>query len=152
MRRKAAFILGALILGALATYGVFVSWGYTSVQLAIARSGGVFPSPEEGMRSLVEGGYEGLERIEIRYAGPNSPDGLQPHVWYVIADVWARSRADGSPVANRFRDHDNPGSFFLETQEGWVHVPEGAFPELVGLWMTLFGLAGEGSPVPSHPM
>lgn len=41
-----------------------------------------------------------------------------------------------------------PSSF--NTKEGWVHMPEGAFPELIGFWMEVFGLAGPGSSQPTH--
>jgi hypothetical protein len=33
--------------------------------------------------------------------------------------------------------------------KGWVHVPEGAFPEFIGFWMEVFGWAGEGQSTPS---
>ncbi len=132
-------------------FGVLLSLIYTTSQLALARSDGAYPSAEEGMRALIARGYRNVQDVEIHYAGPNSSDGSQPHVWYVMAEVWAQSRADGSPVGHGVRLSDNPGSFFLETKEGWVHVPEGALPELVGFWMKVFGLAGQGSAVPSHP-
>jgi hypothetical protein len=135
-----------------AAYGVFLLWGYTSVQLQMARAQGIYASAEEGMRDRVARSYRAVERMEIRYAGPDSFAGIQPHVWFVIAEVWAEARGDGVPVGSAGRSSDIPGSFFLETREGWVHVPEGAFPEVVGLGMSLFGLAGEGSPVPSHPL
>ena len=42
-----------------------------------------------------------------------------------------------------------PGSFFLQTKQGWVHVGEGAFPTFVGRWMKIFGMAGPGETTPS---
>jgi hypothetical protein len=134
-----------------AAYGMFLLWGYTNVQLWMARSQGIYASAEEGMRDLVARGYRGVQRMEIHYAGPDSPAGIQAHVWFVIAEVWAEARGDGVPAGGGGRASDIPGSFFLETRDGWVHVPEGAFPEIVGLGMSLYGLAGEGSSIPSHP-
>jgi hypothetical protein len=116
-------------------------------KLAIARSEGVYSSPEQGMRAIADRHYLGMTEFDILYAGPNSFDGSQPHIWYVIAEIRASTRADGSEMGRN--GCDAPGSFFLETRDGWVHVPEGAFPELVGFWMKVFGWAGPGQAVPS---
>lgn len=89
------------------------------------------------MHMRVTESWVDIEKVEIVYAGTNSFDGSSPHVWYVIADVRAASRGDGKPVHPR--GYDSAGSFFLRVQDGWVHVPEGRFPELVGLGMQLFG-------------
>jgi len=123
------------------------AWSYTSLQLAPARSQGVYPSAEEGMRQLLETGYIGITRLDILYAGPDSSTGRQPHVWYVMAEVRATRRAEGPQLG----DHvcDVPGLFFIQTSGGWVQMPEAAFPELVGLWMNVFGLAGPGQSTPS---
>ncbi len=129
----------------------FSSWVYTSLKLRAARGGGVFASAEAGMRALAASGYREPREVEIVYAGPNSFDGSSPHVWYVIACVWAERRVDGTPVGNSTRPYDQPGYFFLNTTDGWVHVSEGAFPEFMGFWMRVFGLAGPGSATASHP-
>ena len=126
---------------------VLAVWGYTSAQLALAHARGVYATAEEGMRSLLDRGYVGITRADIRYAGPNSFNASQPHVWYVIAEVRASRRRDGSLLGAR--GCDAPGSFFLGTKQGWVHVPEGAFPQFVGFWMSVLGLAGPGQPTPS---
>ena len=44
---------------------------------------------------------------------------------------------------------DAPGSYFLQTKEGWVHAPEGTLPGFVGFWMDVFGMAGPGEDSPS---
>ena len=116
---------------------VVTLWIYTSVQLKIGRIEGVYPTPEDGMHMRVTESWVDIEKVEIVYAGTNSFDGSSPHVWYVIADVRAARRGDGKPVHPR--GYDSAGSFFLRVQDGWVHVPEGRFPELVGLGMQLFG-------------
>jgi hypothetical protein len=126
------------------------SWAYTTSQLHVARSKGVFASAEEGMRALIARSYVQPDEIEIVYAGTNSFDGSNPHVWYVIACVWGGQRADGSPVGTEKHVYDQPGLFYLNTKEGWVFMPEGAFPELLGFWMKVYGLAGPGSTQPTH--
>jgi hypothetical protein len=125
----------------------FAGWCYASLQVAHARSHGFYPTAEEAMRQFLEKNYIDITRIDILSAGPNSFDGSNPHVWYVIAEVRASRRADG------FDFGENgcyaPGLFFLQTHEGWFYVPEGAFPVLLGHWMSDFGLAGPGQSTPS---
>ena len=123
------------------------SWVYTSIQLNIARSKGIYSSPEQGMRSMINKAYTADRNVKFLYAGTNSFDGSNPHIWYVIAEVRAAARADGSDLGPD--GCDTPGLFFLQTREGWMHVSEGAFPVFVGGWMKVFGMAGEGNPTPS---
>jgi hypothetical protein len=54
--------------------------------------------------------------------------------------VRAAARVDGFPIGRN--GCDAPGTYFLHTREGWVQVPEGAFPEWIGIWMDAFHLAG----------
>jgi hypothetical protein len=107
------------------------------VNLEIAKREGVYATPEDGIRVLITESWIDVKKIEIVYAGTNSFDGSNPHVWFVVADVWAAKRGDGKPV--NLRGYDSAGSYFLRVQEGWVHVPEGKFPELIGFGMRLFG-------------
>ncbi|MBN1452839.1 MAG: hypothetical protein JW963_17610 [Anaerolineales bacterium] len=122
-------------------------WVYTTVQLRIARSKGVYATAEQGMLAMVDEHYPADRDVKILYAGTNSFDGSQPHIWYVIAEVHSASRADGSELGHN--GCDAPGLFFLQTMEGWVHVPEGAFPTFIGFWMKVFDMAGEGQSIPS---
>jgi hypothetical protein len=138
-----AFLL-LLVFSCVVAVGV---WGYTAARLALARSRGVYATAEEGMRSLLDRGYVDITSTDIRYAGPNSFNGSQPHVWYVVAEVRASRRRDGSRLG--VGGCDAPGSFFLETKQGWVHVSEGAFPRFIGFWMKALGLAGPGQATPS---
>lgn len=122
-----------------------VSWVYTSIQLATARSKGEFASPEQGMLAMADQYYAPDKSVKILYAGTNSFDGSDPHIWYVIAEIRASARADGSEMGRN--GCDAPGSFFLQLNNGnWVHVPEGAFPGFMGFWMKVFDMAGEGLP------
>jgi hypothetical protein len=127
---------------------VSFSWIYTSIQLSRASSKGVYPSAEEGMRSLVYKYYQGITRFQILGAGPNDSSALnKSHVWYVIAVVRATSYDDGTPLGHC--GCDAPGMFFLQTKAGWVQVGEGAFPGFIGYWMKVFDMAGEGQLMPS---
>jgi hypothetical protein len=126
---------------------VALSWVYTSAQLSIARSKGVYETPELGMRALVDKDYAPDRQVKILYAGTNSFDGSRPYIWYVIAEVHASARADGSSLSED--GCDGPGSFFLETKDGWVHVPEHVFPGFIGFWMGAFDMAGPGQAEPS---
>ena len=99
------------------------------------------------MRAIIAKGYTADRQVKILYAGTNSFDGSKPHIWYVIAQVRASARADGSALGKN--GCDGPGLFFLQTKEGWVHMPEGAFPGFIGFWMKVFGMAGPGQSTPS---
>jgi len=122
-------------------------WVYTTAQLNLAHSKGVYATAEQGMLANVEKHYSADRNVKILYAGTNSFDGSQPHVWYVIAEVRATSRADDSELGHN--GCDAPGSFYLQTREGWVYMPEGAFPGFIGFWMKVFDMAGEGQATPS---
>ncbi|MCL4561589.1 MAG: hypothetical protein M1281_13375 [Chloroflexi bacterium] len=135
------FLLLAIVLGIWQWALLFVggSWYYTVTNLERARKNGVYASPEAGIRAIIAKSYLGIQKIEIEHAGTNSFDGSNPHVGFAIARVWADRRSDGTllPVSGDF-----PGSFFLQMKDGWVHVGEGYFPEFIGFWMKIFGMAG----------
>jgi len=118
------------------------AWMYTTSQLAIAKSRGIYESPEAGMQARIEEGYVGIQKVYIMSAGPNFPNGELPHVWFVVARVYADKRADGKAVGNERNDFDFPGSFYIKTGNGWVWVPEGAFPVLLGKLMEYFQITG----------
>ena len=153
-RPKNLLITLALALGVSLFWVILLlvySWAYTTAKLRLAHLEGVYLSAEEGMLARIARGYAPPYEVEITYAGTNSFDGGSPHVWYVIACVWAERRSDGSPVGSKTHDYDQPGSFFLDTKDGWVHMSEGAFPGFIGFWMKVYGLAGPGASEPSHP-
>ncbi len=139
-------LIGLLCFGGLLIF----FWAYTTVQLNLASKKGVYPSAEEAMQAVIARSFIRTERYEIIYAGTNSFDGSSPQVWYVIACVWGGTRLDGSPVGSTKHDYDQPGTFFLHTRRGWVHMPEGALPEVIGFWMQVFDLSGPGLSTPSH--
>jgi hypothetical protein len=134
---------GILVVAACALF----PWLYTSTQLMIARARGVYETPEQGMRAILQASYSPDAQVKILHAGPNERDGSRPYIWYVTAEVRASTRADGSALGKN--GCDNPGSFFLQIPEGWVHVPEGAFPGWMSRWMAVYHLAGPGRSTPS---
>jgi hypothetical protein len=149
-KTKLAFTLGVPLL-CLATFLLF-TWVYVSAMLQVAQADGVYSSPEEGMLALIDQIYAYPYEVEIAYGGTNSFDGSDTHIRYVIVCVWGDKRKDGSPVGSERHAYDQPGSFFLNTKDGWVFMPEGAFPTFIGFWMNVYGLAGSGNSPPSHPL
>jgi hypothetical protein len=117
------------------------SWIFTASQLALAKSEGIYRTPEEAVIALNSQGWGGAEvvRIEDVRAAPNSHKGDQPHVWFGGATVYLDRVPEGWD-----RTQFSAGSYFIHVREGWVHVSEGAFPELIGWVMELYGMEGIG--------
>ena len=139
MTRRKTILLLCLAVMAYAILIPACAYGYTIFQLGLGRLEGVYPSPEEGMRTRLEDSYIGIQRIEIDHAGPNAFDGSNPHIWFVVARVLAEQRRDGSRLPPT---GDYPGSFYLKVHDGWIHRPEGSFPGLIGFFMKVFHLEG----------
>jgi inosine-uridine nucleoside N-ribohydrolase len=102
------------------------------------------------MLRLVQSGYVGIQESKIVGAVQETAVGGGTHVWFVTVCVWAESRADGSPVGSETHDFDFGGSYFVDTKDGWVMIPEGSFPLFVGFWMSIFHLAGDDIAQPVH--
>lgn len=134
------------IFGVALTFVAF-AWFYTDAHLASAQAKGIYSSPEQGMQALTDKMYSTDRNMKILNAGPYFFNGRQPHVWYVIAEVHATSHADGSNLKSH--GCESPGLAFIQTKEGWVHVPDLAFPGFIGFWMEVFDIAGEGNSTPS---
>lgn len=128
-----------LALTSLIVVGPFV---YTKSQLALAKRGGIYATPEEAVLANIgeSVGDAKVVKIEGLYVSPNWGDGRLPHVWFGGARVWL----DRVPTGHR---HDNysAGSYYLRVEEGWIHVPEGAFPGFIGRMMELYNLEGADS-------
>jgi len=133
--------------GIIGLYYAF-SWLYTTRVIANARENGEYTNAEEGMIALMDKYYPPDREVKIFYAGPNAHNGKKPYAWYVIAEVRASARADGSQMG--LNGCDNPGTFFLQLKDGkWVHVGEGFFTTFMTSWMETFDLAGEGESTPT---
>jgi hypothetical protein len=152
------FILIAISIAAIGFGFTFGSRSYIMSRLNAARSFGVFPSPSEGMLTLIRSDYVGIQEARVVHAVQETALGGGPHVWFVSACVWADSRADGSSLVSEWKglnypgnpfadpdwhNFDFPGSYFVDTQEGWVLMPETSLPLFVGFGMSVFGLAGD---------
>lgn len=118
----------------LATLAVGLPWAYVVIQVETATARGIYATPEEGMKALLRTGYPDADRIEIESSGPNWSDGRFPRVWYVTGRAW------GTGSNTRPQGYGG-GSFFLRVREGWVHVPEGLFPHLIGIGMGVFAIS-----------
>ena len=114
-------------------------WIYAASQLALAKNDGVYPTVEEAVIAINSRGWGGAKviRIENVHAEPNRFDGSQPHVWFGGATV----QFDRIPQGGH-RDWELAGSFYIHIRDGWVFVPEGAFPELIGSVMELYHMEG----------
>ena len=136
MNVRKKLLLSAGSVAAVLVFILALIWIYSAGQLWVLKDEAVYANPEDGMRALIASGYSGVEKIEIVHAGREMFDDL----WFVEAHVWAEGRSDGKGF--RGRAYDNPGSFFLRVEDGWVFVPEGKFPEVIAFGKWLFGLSG----------
>ena len=142
------YVRWSLIVAGIAVGLFALSWLYTKLVIANARADGEYASAEEGMMALMDKYYPPDREVKIFYAGPNENDGDNPYVWYVIAEVRASTRADGSQMG--LNGCDNPGTFFLQLKDGkWVHVPEGLFTTFMTSLLDVFDMAGEGQFAPT---
>jgi len=131
-----------LILLGISLASIAFCYVYTVAQLNAARSKGVYNTAEQGMLAFTGKNYSENSSVKILLAGPNSLVGRQPYYWYVVAEVHGATRADNSEL--RHNGCESTSQAFLQTKDGWVRVPDLAFPGFVGFWMDAFNLAGEG--------
>lgn len=143
VKKFSKFSLGGILLF------LSLNWVYTVVVVQLAINQGVYVTAEMGMVDRTLPYYVNVEKYETLYAGPNFFEGKQPHVWYVMARIWAKKTIDGHDVGSPGKNYDTPGHFFLHTKKGWVLISEGLFPVYLGFWMKAFGLAGPGSASPT---
>ena len=135
---------------------------YSVLTLNWAKAQGVYASPEDGVWTHVYSWYCGVDRVLFLRSGPNALDGSDPHVWYVMYEVVARGEYEEpmtfegaaknvpcevkqlQPGEAHRLVYGSGGRFYLHAKEGWVYVPEGRSPTMIGYWMKVLGLAGEG--------
>jgi hypothetical protein len=115
------------------------SWMYAASQLALAKNEGIYTSPEEAIIARHSQGWGGASVIKLEdiQASPNNHDGTLPHVWFGGATVYLDRIPEGGS-----RSQYSTGSFYLHVRDGWVHLPEGAFPGFIGWVMQLYGMEG----------
>jgi len=114
-------------------------WIYAASQLALAKNEGIYSTVEEAVIIKNSQGWGGAQVVKVEdvRASVNQHDGSHPHVWFGGARVYLDRAPQGWD-----RTEYSSGSYFLHVREGWVHVPEGAFPEFIGWVMELYGLEG----------
>jgi len=131
MNRWWQIALGVLLVLALVLGGVYL---YARAQMPALRGRTPYASPEEAMQALIADQYSGVQKVEIVRSGPDMP--VVGNLWFIEARVWADARRDGKAMP---AEGDNPGCFFLHLSQGWVFVPEGQYPELLGIGLRLLG-------------
>jgi hypothetical protein len=112
-------------------------WLYTISHIALAKNEGVYPTPQDAIVAKLSRGWGGAEvvKLEMIHATPNMRDGSLPRVWFGGARVYL----DRIPAGGT-RDTYSAGSYYVRVEDGWVHMSEGTFPELIGWAMELFNL------------
>jgi hypothetical protein len=125
---------------------------YPIAALANARSKGVFLTPQEGVAAIASRWYCGFERVEFEHEPTDTFDKSNPHIYYVIYRVYAKNLPPCDPThpgpALHYGTYERGGNYYLNMRDGWVMMGEGYFPEYVGAWMKVFGLAGPGNATP----
>jgi hypothetical protein len=114
---------------------------YTLAQLSVARSRGVYDTPQAAIDAWAERGYTPDARVVIERAVPNDPSGGLPHHWYVIFRIYATAHKDGTPLYHG--EYDSGGWNFVQAKDGWVFLKESQFPSFVAWWMQILNLDGE---------
>jgi len=90
-----------------------LNWVYTVIIVRWAARQGTYTTAAEGIIERANAYYEGIEKIEIQYAGLYSFDGIQPHVRYMIARIWAESKL-GQSFSSPGKDYETPGAFIYK--------------------------------------
>ena len=135
--QKRLWILAGLV--SLIPFFFAFSWFHATSQIELAKSEGIYATVEEAVIAHNSQGWGGAQVVKIEdvHAGPNRWDGSQPHVWFGGCTVYLDRVPEGWN-----RTEYSSGSYYLHVREGWVLVPEGAFPEFIGWVMELYDLEG----------
>ena len=145
---KKRLVLGLLIALVVLSFVVFFPRWYTNRVVSNARARGEFASPEAGMLALTARDYAPDHKATIHYAGPNEDDRSMSYVWFVVVEIRASARADGSQLHSN--GCDSGGTYFVQLKDGkWVQIPEGFFMLFVPSWLETYGFAGEGLSTPT---
>ena len=112
------------------------SWFHATSQIELAKSRGIYATVVEEVIERNSQGWGGAQVVKIEdvHSGPNW-DGVQPHVWFGSCTIYLDRVPKG-----RNRTQYSDGNFYIHVREGWVFVPEGAFPEFIGWVMELYDL------------
>ena len=115
------------------------SWFHATSQIELAKNEGIYATAEEAVIALNSQGWGGAQVVKIEdvRASSNRWDGSQPHVWFGGCTVYLDRIPEGWD-----RTQYSSGSYYIHVWGGWVHIPEGAFPEFIGWVMELYDLEG----------
>jgi hypothetical protein len=115
---------------------------YAASQIAQAKSRGVYPSPEEAFAASMPAPgwtYQGARMVNLTNVQCQVNDrlGRLPFVWFCMGVM----HYDRIPSGHTSME-SSPGGYVLNVSGGWVWMPEGAFPELVGRIMEKYHMEG----------
>ncbi len=112
---------------------------YASARIAQAMEWGVFPTVEDAAIGVYSQGFGGAQVENIYHVdcGPNDPDDWRPYIRFCTATV-VMDRVPKGYDRTTFL----PGGFFVQLQDGWVWMPEGAFPGFVVRVMEMYHMEG----------
>jgi hypothetical protein len=146
VRNQNKLILATILLVYISLVIAAGSIQYTLIELHYARTRGLYPTPQQAVIANAYHWFRGVKDVKFDRSGPNSFDGSDPHVWYLVYTVYADSLADGSRLYHG--TYQRGGGFYLHIKSsllgpgGWVQMPEGLFPQYIGFWMKVLGIAG----------
>jgi hypothetical protein len=113
-------------------------WFHATSQIELAKSRGIYATVEEAVIAINSQGWGGAQVVKIEDVHiAQNWDGGQPHVWFGSCWVYLDRVPKGWD-----RTQYSSGSYYIHVKEGWVLVPEGAFPEFIGWVMELYDLEG----------
>lgn len=139
-KRKLLRLVKVLAILASLTAGFFTClYTYAVFRIDQAKDLGVFPSAEEAAIGIYNRPIQDaqVESIDIVHCGPNNPGDESSRIWFCTAWV----KYDRVPSGYNHSRMLN-GSFFVRVREGWVYMPEQAFPGFIEDIMGLYHLEG----------
>jgi hypothetical protein len=139
VRRLRSIALSGVVLAVLIALYYGSTYAYAARQIALAKNRGVYPTVEEAVIGTYNHPYKEAQvvRIGIQGCGPIDPGGRVPFVWFCTARVRYDRVVEGHDWSTALA-----GSYFLHIRDGWVFMPESAFPAFVGSVMARHHMEG----------
>ena len=129
---------GAIVVALIILYFVGIYF-YATARIAQARGWGVYPTVEEAAMGVYSHGFGGAQVKNIYHVdcAPNDPNDWRSYIRFCTATVVMDRIPDGYHRSTFLN-----GGFFVQLQDGWVWMPEGAFPGFVVRVMELYHMEG----------
>jgi hypothetical protein len=138
-RRLNRILWTGVVLAALVPLYFLSIYTYAAARIALAKNQGVYPTIEAAVIATNSQGFGDAQVISVENvrAEPNYGDGRQPFMWYGTATINLDRIPRGYTKASF-----HGGSYYMHVRDGWVFMPESAFPEFVGWVMELYHMEG----------